>query len=278
MNAVARFSFEHRGFQLSYLDTAPGDSNRPVVLLMHGFPDTAEMWQAQMRALHDAGYRCIAADTLGCGESDMAPRVGDYNAIKIATDYDALLGHLGISQAHVAGHDWGAVIAWVFAAYFPARTKSLVVMSVGHPTAYARSGWAQKKLGWYTFFFQLGGVSEVLLSGEGRFSLRNVFRTHPHMDEVMQRLRAPGRMQAAVRIYRAAVKPLLLQKQPPVSAPTLGLWSVGDRFLTESQMLASEHYVENDWRYERLEGHHWMTLEQPEKVNALLLAHFERYS
>ena len=231
------------------------------------------MWQAQIDALHEAGYRCIAPDTLGCGQSDMAPRVRDYHAVKVAADHIALLDHLGIARAHVVGHDWGAILAWLVAGHYPERTDRLVVMSVGHPTAYARSGFRQKLMGWYVFFFQLGGLAERLLRGDGLFSLRRVFGSHPEMDRVMQRLREPGRMTAALRLYRAAIVPILLQKQPGVSTDTLGLWSDGDRFLAESQMAASEKHVAGSWRYERLSGHHWMPLQQPERINHLLLAH-----
>ena len=101
-----RAGFEHRGFTLSYLDSSPDDPHRPVVLLLHGFPDEASMWQPQMAALHAAGYRGVAPDTLGCGQSDMAPRVRDYHCVKIAGDHVALLNHLGIDKAHVVGHDW----------------------------------------------------------------------------------------------------------------------------------------------------------------------------
>jgi pimeloyl-ACP methyl ester carboxylesterase len=275
MIETVRGFFEHRGLRLSYLDSAPCAERRPTVLLLHGFPDTAEMWLPQIERLHQAGYRCIAPDTLGCGRSDMAPRLGDYHALKITGDHRALLEHLGIAQAHVVGHDWGAVIGWMFAGHFPQRTLSLVAMSVGHPTAYARSGPRQKLMGWYTLFFLLGGLADRLLAGEGRLSLRRVFRGHPQMDEVLQRLREPGRMTAALRIYRAAIVPVLFTRQPQVAAPTLGLWSEGDLFLVEAQMTASARFVDGPWRYGRLHGGHWMSLEQPEHIGALILDHLE---
>jgi pimeloyl-ACP methyl ester carboxylesterase len=276
MTELARGFFEHRGLRLSYLDSAPCDERGPTVLLLHGFPDTAEMWLPQIGMLHQAGYRCLAPDTLGCGHSDMAPRLGDYHALKITGDHRALLEHLGIEQVHVVGHDWGAVIAWMFAAHFPQCTLSLVAMSVGHPTAYARSGVRQKLVAWYTYFFLLGGLADRLLAGEGSLSLRRVFRGHPQMDEVLRRLREPGRMTAALRIYRAAIAPVLLKRQPQVRAPALGLWSEGDRFVVEAQMTASAKFVDGAWRYQRLPGGHWMSLEQPERIGALILDHLEQ--
>ena len=266
--------FTHRKLRLSYLDSAPGDLDRPAVLLLHGFPDQATMWMPQIRALHAAGFRCIAPDTVGCGQSAMAPRQTDYHVDRIITDHVALLDGLGIDACHVVGHDWGAVIAWLLAGKRAERCHQLAVMSVGHPTAYARAGWAQKRAGWYTLFFQLGSMADRLLAGRGRFSLRRIFGSHPDIDEVMTRLSEPGRLQAAVRIYRANMAAILLATLPRVSANTLALWTTADPFLTEDQMLASRHWVDGRWHYQRLEGGHWISLEQPDTVSELLLAHF----
>ncbi len=269
-----RHFFTHRHLRLSYLDSAPDDLDRPAVLLLHGFPDQATMWMPQIQALHQAGFRCIAPDTVGCGQSDMAPKKADYHVDHIIADHLALMTELGIRRSHVVGHDWGAVIAWVLAGTAPDQCQQLAVMSVGHPTAYARAGWGQKRAGWYTLFFQLGGVADRLLAGRGRFSLRRIFGSHPDMDEVMTRFAEPGRLQAAVRIYRANMATMLLTPLPRVSANTLALWSTADPFLTEDQMLNSRRWVDGSWQYQRLEGGHWMSLEKPDHINSLLIDHF----
>lgn len=274
MGDTQRGYFDSRGFRLSYLDSAPGEPDRPAVLLLHGFPDEAGMWSAQIDALHAAGYRCIAPDTIGCGESAIGAQLHDYSARLIIADALALLDRLGIAQAHVVGHDWGAVLAWYLAIYHPRRLLKLAVLSVGHPTAYGRAGLAQKIKGWYVLFFLLAGLSERLLAGNGRFSLRRVFASHPQMDAVMQRLSAPGRLTAALRIYRANFVDVLFRSHPAVQAPTLALWSEQDRFLTQAQMLASKSRVRGEWHYRRLRGHHWIPLQQPDVLNELLLEHF----
>lgn len=154
----------------------------------------------------------------------------------------------------------GALIAWLVAGRYPERTDRLVAMSARHPTAYAHAGLRQVLMGWCVLFVQVGYLSEWLLRGDGLLSLRSVLRGHPHMDDVIARLRKPGRMTAAIRIYRAAIIPILLRRQPPVEADTLALWSDGDLFALDPQMLASEKYIsEGNWPYERMEGHHWMS-------------------
>ncbi|MGD9387842.1 MAG: alpha/beta fold hydrolase [Gammaproteobacteria bacterium] len=272
---VLRSHFLHRGLKLSYLDSASGDATRPAVLLLHGFPDEATLWSQQITALHTAGYRCIAPDTVGCGESDIAPRLRDYRALEIVGDHVALLDELGIARAHVVGHDWGAVLAWLLAGHFPKRVLSLAVLGVGHPTAYARAGLKQKLLAWYTYYFLLAGISDRLLQGDSPLSLTRYFQ-HPRKQQVLERLRRPGRMTAALRIYRANVATVLLQRHPHARAPTLGIWAEGDRFLVESQMTRSEAWVDGPWHYERFPGDHWTPVGEAGRLNEALLGHLQQ--
>jgi pimeloyl-ACP methyl ester carboxylesterase len=105
------------------------------VLLVHGFPDDHTVWHNQIPALVDAGYRVIALDTRGCGESEIKPRKGDYAIDKLVADLVALLDALGIAKVRLVGHDWGALQAWCFAMEHPERVDRYIAMSVGHPAA-----------------------------------------------------------------------------------------------------------------------------------------------
>lgn len=262
----SRRAYSHRGLALSYLDTAPTAPDKPVALLLHGFPDSAEMWSGVARNLVAAGYRCIAPDTVGCGESAMAPRVRDYHMSAITSDFIALLDQLGIDAVALVGHDWGAILAWHLSAHHPRRVRRLVAVSVGHPTAYAHAGLGQKLRGWYTVFFQLRGVAERLLLREGPTHLSRLVALHPDPEEVMRRMRQPGRLTAALRIYRANLLDVLFKVCPSVKCPMLGLWSTGDVYLTERQMRDSAKFVEAAFHMEVVEGGHWIPLEQPEAL------------
>lgn len=266
--------FQHDGLRLAYRDSAPGDGARPVVLLLHGFPDSSRMWARQIAFLHAAGFRVVAPDTRGCGDSAMAPRARDYAARTITGDLEALLDHIDAASADVVGHDWGAILAWLLAGHCPERVRRLVALSVGHPNAYAAGGWAQKRASWYMGIFVLGGIAERLLLGRGRFAIERMLPDHPDITEVRHRLAAPGRITAALRIYRANIWALLTGSQPPVAADTLGVWSEGDRYLVEAQMRASSDFVHGSWRYECLPGGHWIPLTQGEALNTLLAEHF----
>lgn len=266
-----RQNFTHDGLTLSYLDSAPDDTNRPVVLLLHGFPDEATMWQRQIDALHAAGYRVLAPDMRGYGESDIPKRQRDHHWTQVVADHVALLDHLDIKQVDVVGHDWGAVFAWLLAIDQPQRVRRAVAMTVGHPTSYARAGLRQKVLGWYTLFFCIPGLSTWLLRGNGWFSLRRVFGTHPQMDHAMARVLRPGRMRAAIRLYRANLASVLFKAHGSAQVPMLGIWASGDPHLAEDQMQNSGKRCAAGWTYERWEGGHWIPLEQPERLTRRLL-------
>lgn len=259
----SRHTWSNRGLVLSYLDTAPAAPDKPVALLLHGFPDSAEMWSGVVRGLVAAGYRCIAPDTVGCGASAIAPHVSDYRMPAITSDCLALLDRLGIDAVALIGHDWGAILAWYLAAHRPQRVRRLVAVSVGHPTAYAHAGLGQKLRGWYTIFFQLRGIAEHVLLREGPTHLMRLVARHPDPAEVMRRMRQPGRLTAALQIYRANLAEILLRNCPPVQCPVFGIWSSGDIYLTERQMRDSGKFVAAPFRMEVLDGGHWIPLEQP---------------
>ncbi|KAJ7977591.1 Epoxide hydrolase 2 [Quillaja saponaria] len=102
----------------------------PVVLLLHGFPELWYSWRHQLLFLSSMGYRAIAPDLRGYGDSDSPPSPASYSALHIVGDLIGLLDSLGIDQIFLVGHDWGAIVAWYFCLFRPDRVKALVNMSV----------------------------------------------------------------------------------------------------------------------------------------------------
>ena len=103
----------------------------PLVLLLHGFPQFWWTWRAQLTSLPAAGYRAVAADLRGYGGSDKPPR--GYDLITAASDAAGMVRALGEANAVVVGHDWGGLVAWTMATYFPKVVRRLAVVSVAHP-------------------------------------------------------------------------------------------------------------------------------------------------
>src|SRR5439155_17629280 len=180
----------------------------PDVLLVHGFPDDHTVWRNQIPALVDAGYRVIAVDTRGCGESEIKPREGDYAIDKLVADLVALLDALGIAKVRLVGHDWGALQAWCFAMEHPERVDRYIAMSVGHPAAYARSGVAQKLKGHYMFGIQLSGLIEFLVTRFDWWLFGLVLRYPAEFRDIRARLPRPRRLTAGLNYYRPTLRPM----------------------------------------------------------------------
>lgn len=244
----------------------------PDVLLVHGFPDTHRVWRRVTPALVSGGYRVIAPDTRGCGDTDMPADVSAYRLEHLVADLAGLLDALDVRRVRVVAHDWGAVQAWRLALDHPQRVERLAALSVGHPAAYSHAGLAQKLRAYYMVLLQVRGLSEYVATRSGWLAFRLLTQYPEEMPEWRTALARPGRLTAGMNYYRANRSLVLPRRYPAARVPVLGIWSSGDRFLTEEQMTGSRRYVSGPWRYERIEGaNHWMQLTAPDRLNKLLL-------
>ncbi len=253
----------------------------PVVLL-HGFPDTSALWQSQITALAAAGYRAVAPDLRGRGRTDRPGHVADYALSSVVRDVAALLDALEIERAHVVGHDWGAAVAWVFAALLPARVDHLVAISVPHPRTGGRPTLEELQKGWYRLLFQFEGVAEELAQQDDWYLMRVLLQGQGDFDRYVDDLSRPGALTAALNWYRANLPPQRLLGRsalPTVQAPTLGIFGARDQYLTEDAMRRSAEFVTGRWCYERFDdAGHWVPLDAPERLNHLLLDFFDSSS
>jgi pimeloyl-ACP methyl ester carboxylesterase len=259
------------GLQFHVEETGVG----PVVLLLHGFPDTGEVWRRQVPALAAAGFRAVVPDLRGRGRSERPGRVEAYALPELVTDATGILDALGVDRAHVVGHDWGAALAWSIAALAPQRVDRLVVMSVGFPGAVRPDRHALEQA-WYRLLFLFPQAEEVLLRDDA-YLLRTLTAGAPDAGRYADILADRDALTAGLAWYRAnlpieALPGTDAPELPQVAAPTLAFFGENDPYLSERAMLASEQFVTGGWRYERLSGAgHWLQLEQPDRVNELLL-------
>jgi pimeloyl-ACP methyl ester carboxylesterase len=249
-----------------------GPQDGTPVLLMHGWPDSHRLWRHQVAALSDAGFRTIAPDLRGFGESDKPDDVEAYKLVHTVADMLAVLDACGVDKAHVVCHDWGAVAGWGLTAFVPDRVERLAALSVGHHRAFSDAGFAQRMRSLYMLLFNIPVVAEQWFGMFGAQMLAD----HGDRDAVLADLDRPGALTAGFGWYRANAHPKTVVNPPPdlppISCPVMGIWSSRDVALTEAQMTGSEAYVDGPWRYERIDGAgHWMQLDAADTVNGLLL-------
>jgi len=261
------------GLTLRVIDRGSG----PAVLLVHGWPDSIHLWQQQIPILLNAGYRVIALDLPGFGESDRPTERDAYKLLAIVGYIKSILATLGVERVSIVGHDWGAAISWLFATFFPAQVERLVTLSVGHPLAGREEGLQQWEKHWYFLWFLFPGVAETNFPKNNWSLFREFLHGQGEIEHYIEDLSRPGALAATLNMYRANVSPAAIgepsaQPLPPIQCPTLGIWGDRDFAMSESQMVNSSKYVKGSWQYERIEGAgHWLTTDAPERINTLLL-------
>jgi pimeloyl-ACP methyl ester carboxylesterase len=243
------------------------------ILMLHGWPDSARLWRHQVPVLAARGYRVITPDLRGFGRSEQPGEVRSYGLRNVVGDITGLLDRLGVPAAHVVGHDWGAAVAWLTAIMRPDRVRTLTAISVPHPLAPPTV--RQYEMAWYQLFFQFYGVAEATIEHDDWAWLRMFSRGDGDLSQAIENLSRPGALTASLNWYRANLAPQLPGRTPalpPVTAPTLGIWSTGDHYLDGERMKGSAEFVQGPWRYEEIPGaSHWVPLDAPGRLNDLLL-------
>lgn len=148
-----------------------GQAGDPVVLLLHGWPQTWLEWRDVMPRLAASGYRVLAPDLTGLGDSGAAGD-GDYRKRAIAGDVAALLDQLGVRRcALVAGHDWGGPVGFALAAWHPAVVERLAVVDVPIPGDGREGGLSAGGTRWHHLFHRTPRLPEALTAGRERLYL-----------------------------------------------------------------------------------------------------------
>ena len=236
-----------------------------------------------MHALAHAGFLAVAPDLRGYGLTDAPEGVESYGMDHLVADAKGLIESFGRKSAHVAGHDWGAVIAWYFAGAHPEMTTTLTALSVGHPAALAaasRDDPDQQARQSYIGLFVQAGKAEKVLTDQEDMRLRAMYRIGPNPDAIPERvvdgfvrsLTRPGRLTAGLNYYRANLKTggaawQRLQSMGEITCPTQLLWGDQDPALGRRQAEETRAHVKGRFHLEVLEGAgHWLQFERPDEV------------
>ena len=172
MSEVNHRFIQTNGIQMHLAEQGSG----PLVVLLHGFPESWYSWRHQLQALAEAGFHAVAPDQRGYGQTDKPADASKYTQLHLIGDVIGLLDALGESQAVVMGHDWGAPVAWNTALLRPDRVRGVVGMSVPHaPRGPVSMLTALRSLfgdGFYMAYFQQPGVADAELSRDVGTTMR----------------------------------------------------------------------------------------------------------
>lgn len=278
--------FDLPGLRMHAVVAGPGDG--PLLILLHGFPESWYSWRKQIGPLAEAGYRVIAPDQRGYNLSDKSP---PYDLKTLVNDIVHLIQACGHEKAGVIGHDWGAAVGWGLAGGYPEWVRKLAILNVPHPIAMEhalrRGNLSQLLKSWYILYFQIPALSERSLKAFNFAAMRRMMnlssRPGTFTAEDFKHYRSawmqPGAIPAMLGWYRA----LLLRDGRSlrwarhlqrIPAPTLIIW--GERDIALSVELAGQSvpFLAEGRLIRFPEATHWVHQEYPEEINRYLLAHF----
>jgi pimeloyl-ACP methyl ester carboxylesterase len=258
-----------------------GPADGPVVLLLHGFPQSRHAWTDQVAALAGAGFRVVAPDQRGYSP-EARPDPAELTNYAI----DRLVGDvIEIAEAcagpgvrfHLGGIDWGGQVAWAVAAEHPHRLRSLTVLSRPHPVAFIaafdRDPDQQHRSRHHRAFLD-PGTGPMLLADDGaplRQMLAGAGLWTERIGEYLSVVGSPQAMEAALAWYRATGLRIAL---PAIAVPTCYIWGDADVSVGRVAAEATASHVSTDYRFEVLEGvGHFSSDEAPDRISALMIEH-----
>jgi pimeloyl-ACP methyl ester carboxylesterase len=264
-----------------------GEIGAPLVLLLHGFPESMHMWRAQLNALADMGYRAIAPNQRGYSKGARPdPRdPSRYHIDRLTEDAMAIVAACGYGDKrfHLVGHDWGGAIGWALADRAAERIASLTVLSRPHPNAFNRAlempdGDQAHRSRHHTAFLELD-AADKLLADDAKW-LRKVLAAAGVPDvAIEQHLSVLGNkdaMEAALAWYRA--RGAIRTPLGPTRVPTLYIWGDTDETVGRAAAEGTIDFIAAPYRFVELQGvGHFAAEQVPERISELLLEHLRDY-
>lgn len=264
--------FEANGLRFAAFDEGEG----PLVVLLHGFPDTAHTWDAVRPALVEAGYRAVSPFMRGYAPTEVPDEKPTAEAL--ARDVIGLIEACGEESAVVVGHDWGAFTAYAAAALQPERISRLFCVAIPHPAAVG----LRPRLLWkarHFFKFNLPGAARRLRRNDFAYVDKLYRRWSPDWDvdeeelaPVKESLRQPGSAEAAIHYYHMFRRPPSnLFRRRRIEVPTAVVAALDEDFLPTSIYEDARHLFKDDYEVIALPGGHFAHREHPEKFNEALV-------
>jgi pimeloyl-ACP methyl ester carboxylesterase len=271
--------------ELTFRCRSAGPLDGPLVLLLHGFPQTSAVWTSTLSALAAKGHRAVAPDLRGYSPGARPVEIPAYEIGPLVQDVLDIADALGAPEFDLVGHDWGGVIAWQVAGAAPGRLRSLAVVSTPHPTAFGAAlrgelGGDQAARSGYAALFEEPGVAEDFLLADGAAALRGIFAGLPaeHVEDYVATLSEREALTAVLSYYRAT----RFDEQPPVGSiavPTLYVWSTGDAYLGPEAAHATPSHVSGPFRYAELaDVPHWVPELGADEFEPILIEHLASFS
>jgi pimeloyl-ACP methyl ester carboxylesterase len=251
-----------------------GPEEGEPVLLLHGFPQDHREWDLILPRLHAAGLRTYALDQRGYSPGARPGGLGDYDLQEPVLDAVAVLDELGIGSAHVVGHDWGSMVAWMIASGHPDRVRTLTTISVPHPRGLhiaLRNDPKQRVRFAYQKVLSSRHAEKLMLARDGALLRMMLKGTGPRAARYVQAMHQPGRLTGGLNWYRA-MSGRRMAAVGKIEVPTTYVASDLDPIVWPDAVRSVGAWVAADYRVVVLRGiGHWIPEEAPKALADVVL-------
>lgn len=259
------------------------DNDGPLVLLLHGFPETSIIWEPLLSKLADLGYRAAAPNQRGYSDGARPEGIAPYSVGVIAEDVIGFAEALGCDgKFYLVGHDWGGSVGWAVVNNYPERIQAYVGMSTPYTPAFMyamMNDEDQKAKSFYIRDFQTPEIPEQNMAKDDYAWLRNYWEgfSQEVIDDYLTVFSQPEARTATVNWYRAmfAVKNDFEYK--PVELPVTYIWGNQDIALGRLGAEMTAQFMKGYYNFVEVDGGHWlMEFNEPE-VSALIIEHIQKF-
>jgi pimeloyl-ACP methyl ester carboxylesterase len=261
------------------------DGGKPLIVMLHGFPECWYSWRHQLRALAPH-FECVAPDLRGYGDTDAPVGIESYSLDQLVGDVADLIEACGRQRAIIMAHDWGGAIAWATALKRPELVEKLIVMNCPHLKKFRDNllhNPRQMLKSWYILFFQIPRLPEALLRARDFSALKRTLRdsavqksafSDEDLAHYQAAFRNPYSITAALNYYRALFRDNLRNRKSPewmerkIAAPTMVIWGEQDVALRKELTFGMKELFSGPFEIHYVsDSGHWVQQEKPVLVN-----------
>lgn len=265
--------FQRKDLTFDVIDSGSLDG-KPIVLL-HGFPETAQSWTDTASELNRHGFRTYAIHQRGYSLGAQPKRRSAYRSAELVADVHAFLNIIN-EPVYLVGHDWGAVVAWEIALKHPDQIQHLTAVSVPHKAAFLKSMLSSNQLlkSYYIGLFQLPKIPELLFEkfpNVGRSLLKSTGMTEHQLNDFKKDMVDAKRLTGALNWYRGLPFSSNRYLKQKVKVPTLFIWGKHDSAIGQKSVQLNKDYIDAKYTEVILDATHWIPTQNAKELSALII-------
>ena len=259
-----------------------GKKEDPLVILLHGFPETSFMWKPLMGDLASAGFYCLAPNMRGYSRNACPKGKRHYQVEHLVKDVIDLAKAVGSDSFHLIAHDWGAVIGWQLAYQYPERIISYAALSVPHLKGLFKALQTdadQQNRSKYIKMLVVPFLAEYSIRKKDFKMFRKLWK-HSKQEEVNDYLsvfREKKVLTAALNYYRANFGKTRTEEIGEIDVPTLFIWGNKDMAIGPYGVSEGHQYCKGPYTFLELDAGHWLMQTAYDDLKPSVLEHLQTY-